>query len=773
MHFARREPDNSLSVDSWRRRVIVFACVVALALVGGLFSAMSAVANTARWSIQPAPSPSGAQGISLMGVSCSSPAACIAVGYYQPAGTEQLTLTLAERWDGSSWSILPTPNPSALYSALDGVSCISATNCVAVGKACSDSCIGWETLVERWDGSAWTVETSPDDDLANDNLNQLASVSCSSADACTAVGDATGNISMNFTPSTLTLRFDGAGWSLQTPPSIGAEELAGVSCPTDADCTAVGSPLAAQWTGGVWVAQTLPDASATSAAVSCSAPDACTLVGYDSTTSPYTPVAERWDGSTWTVQSLPNGGSTLYGVACTSGTSCTAVGDGTLIELWNGTGWSIVPSPNPSDGDLNVSPHLQTISCSATASCVAVGWYVDTAGVGRPLVEAETATATPEATTLSSSLSGGGQSGATISVPGGTAVTDSARLTGTNATTATGTVSHNVYSDPACTTLVTSAGGGTVTGGVLPSSSPQTFRPPGTYYWQASYSGDSANQAATSSCGNEVETVTAAPTALGTSLSGGGQSGATISVPGDTAVTDSATLAGANASTATGTMSYSVYSDSACTKLVASAGGGSVSGGVLPGSSAETFSTAGTYYWQASYSGDSANQPSAGICGSAVETVTAVAPSPKFTRIRTVLSGNGIFGGGNRWWRGDVITVFAGAAVTDSATLHGTNAASARGTVTYNVYSGSNPAKAHADASGGKVTVTHGVVPNSRAVTLANPGIYYWQASYSGDPSNDASVSRYGSESELVIPVTYCNHNWNWGLNGRCVRSSK
>ncbi len=81
------------------------------------------------------------------------------------------------------------------------------------------------------------------------------------------------------------------------------------------------------------------------------------------------------------------------------------------------------------------------------------------------------ATTTTQPTTLSTSLSGGGQSGTSISVPTGTAVTDTATLSGTNAATATGTVTYNVYSNSACTTLAT-GGAGTAetitTAGTLP-----------------------------------------------------------------------------------------------------------------------------------------------------------------------------------------------------------------------------------------------------------------------------------------------------------------
>ena len=70
-------------------------------------------------------------------------------------------------------------------------------------------------------------------------------------------------------------------------------------------------------------------------------------------------MAERWNGKRWSVQPVavpaaPN--SFLTGVSCTSTTACTAVGDafadssfnntvGTVAERWNGTTWSLQPSP--------------------------------------------------------------------------------------------------------------------------------------------------------------------------------------------------------------------------------------------------------------------------------------------------------------------------------------------------------------------------------------------------------------------------------------------
>jgi hypothetical protein len=118
-------------------------------------------------------------------------------------------------------------------------------------------------------------------------------------------------------------------------------------------------------------------------------------------------------------------------------------------------------------------------------------------------------------------------------------------------------------------------------------------------------------------------------TQVSTSLKGGGQSGPIITVPQGTSVTDSATLTGLNTATASGTVTYTVYSDSMCTAFVASAGTVTVTNGMVPDSSAVTMSTAGTFYWQAKYSGDTFNNGSSSPCGSEVVTVIVVEPQIK------------------------------------------------------------------------------------------------------------------------------------------------
>jgi hypothetical protein len=145
--------------------------------------------NGTTWAIQAAPKPPSGHEPELTGVSCPSATACTAVGNYGP---KDATLTLAERWNGATWVIQPTPspsgtkNPSGDESELTGVSCPSATTCIAAGDYYNRS--GTQaTLAERWNGATWTLQTTTNPSGAK--LSILTEVSCSSARACTAVGD--------------------------------------------------------------------------------------------------------------------------------------------------------------------------------------------------------------------------------------------------------------------------------------------------------------------------------------------------------------------------------------------------------------------------------------------------------------------------------------------------------------------------------------------------------------------------------------------------------
>ena len=237
----------------------------------------------------------------------------------------------------------------------------------------------------------------------------------------------------------------------------------------------------------------------------------------------------------------------------------------------------------------------------------------------------------PAPTSLSTTLTADEQSGSTVSVGIGTYVSDQATLSGTNSATAGGTITYNVYSDPNCSDLFASGGTSDLSDGYVPPSDPVDFPSLGTFYWQVSYGGDGLDEPSSSSCGSEITNVISpTPTSLSTSLSSGAQSGSSLTVQINTPVGDQATLSGSNSGTASGTITYDVYSDRDCTDLVADGGTWGVFDGYVEPSEAVSFASPGTYYWQASYSGDELNAASHSSCGS--EITKAVVPSPAITR---------------------------------------------------------------------------------------------------------------------------------------------
>jgi uncharacterized repeat protein (TIGR01451 family) len=331
------------------------------------------------------------------------------------------------------------------------------------------------------------------------------------------------------------------------------------------------------------------------------------------------------------------------------------------------------------------------------------------------------------------------QASAAVTI-GGT-ITDTATVSGGNSPT--GTVSFALYgpADPTClaapifTSVDRPLSGGTAT------SAAYTTDAVGTYHWIATYNGDANNNTVSGACGDANESVVVSPTtpSIVTSLVSGDKTGASIGVTIGSTVHDTSTLSGATAD-AGGTVHYQVFSNSTCATLEADAGTIAVVNGVPGDSNSLVFNHAGTFYWQADYSGDAKNGSASSACN--LETVTVAANAPSIST--TLSSGD---------QSGAKITVLFGSSVTDQATLTGASA-TAGGTVTYTVYT-----DATCDAIGGDAgtkTVTNGIVPASDAVTFPNAGIYYWQAAYSGDADNAPATSACTDE---VLTVTTPNLN--------------
>ena len=332
-------------------------------------------------------------------------------------------------------------------------------------------------------------------------------------------------------------------------------------------------------------------------------------------------------------------------------------------------------------------------------------------------------------TSLATTLSGGGKEGAEITVAEGSKVKDTATLSGTNASTATGTVDYAVYKDKECKELVTEAGKGKVEGTKAASSEEKELEASAVYYWQAKYLGDSLHEASTSTCSKEVLTVKA-KVSLSTKLSGGGKEGEEITVAEGSKVKDQATLSGTKSSTATGTLKYKVYKDKECKELATNAGEGEVKEGKAPASEEKELEAGKEYFWQAEYGGDSLHEASTSTCSKEVLKVKAN------TSLSTTLSGGGK--------EGAEITVAEGSKVKDTATLSGTNVSSATGTVDYSVYKDKECKELATKAGEGKVEGTKAA--SSEEKELEAGAVYYWQAKYLGDSLHEESTSTCSKE---------------------------
>ncbi|WP_427887348.1 prealbumin-like fold domain-containing protein [Kribbella sp. GL6] len=298
---------------------------------------------------------------------------------------------------------------------------------------------------------------------------------------------------------------------------------------------------------------------------------------------------------------------------------------------------------------------------------------------------------------------------ATTVVVGGS-VHDSATLSNATAN-AGGTVTYTVYTNTACSTGAQGAGTVTVTNGVVPDSNAITFNSTGDFYWQAAYSGDANNDPATSACTSEHLVVTKKSPSIATTLSD-----TTVTVGGT--VHDSATLSGAT-SDASGTVTYTVYTDTACSTGAQDAGTVTVANGAVPDSNPITFNTAGDFYWQAVYSGDANNNGATSVCTS--EHLVVAKASPAMATAPNVIP-------------------------NDDATISG--AFSPTGSVTFKLFAPADATCSGSAAFSQTVTVSgNGTYSTSNAAFVASTlGTWRWLVTYSGDGNNNPTTSACGVE---------------------------
>jgi len=281
---------------------------------------------------------------------------------------------------GASWLMLDTPNvPGASVWEFTAVGCTAPHTCMAVGDSSGSTS---QLLSEIRTQAGWTIKHIPQPAPGS----ALLSVRCTFSYSCIAVGDAP-NGSGGTVP--LAERWNGSSWRIQvTPkPKGSSSQFNRVTCTTALDCVAVGSastslnnevPLIEHWNGQTqkWTivkAPTRPGFTESALnGVACPASNRCIAVGDSSRPSPFTIVTlvELWNGSKWTIQKTPSpaSGGQLNAVGCPSRTQCLAVGDGFGARL-NGKTWSLVKLASPGG-----PADLTSISCLAHV-CYADGSF--------------------------------------------------------------------------------------------------------------------------------------------------------------------------------------------------------------------------------------------------------------------------------------------------------------------------------------------------------------------------------------------------------------
>jgi hypothetical protein len=175
--------------------------------------ALAAHWNGKSWSDQSAANP---QQISLLGsVSCTAVKACVAVGTGGTMSSSAISLgPIAEQWTAGKWAALTVPDPGATgdFVELSSVSCTSATSCMAVGGGSNEAGTAATTLAEQWNGTTWTVITTPSPAA----FSTLLGVSCPSATHCVAAGASSATASGAVSP--LTEIWNGSTWTAVTAP---------------------------------------------------------------------------------------------------------------------------------------------------------------------------------------------------------------------------------------------------------------------------------------------------------------------------------------------------------------------------------------------------------------------------------------------------------------------------------------------------------------------------------------------------------------------------
>jgi hypothetical protein len=326
--------------------------------------------NGTTWAQVPSPSP-GTTVSRLSSVSADSATDVWAAGYYcasQCGQAAEIDRTLIAHWNGTTWAQVPSPSVPSTVSRFYSVSADSATDAWAAGTDCFSPCAGTavhHTLTAHWDGTTWSLITGPGPGAGSD----LAGVSADSATDAWAAGTyclaACGTSSE--ADHTLAAHWDGTAWSVVSSPNPSPSPVPeAVSADSATDAWVVGwyntasasKALILHWNGTAWTRTSGPSPGSLLRGVSAASPADAWAAGqvFATATGKFATVTLHWNGTAWARVPSPSPGSlsnNLFAVGADAPADAWAVGyycasqcaensehDDTLILHWNGTAWS-------------------------------------------------------------------------------------------------------------------------------------------------------------------------------------------------------------------------------------------------------------------------------------------------------------------------------------------------------------------------------------------------------------------------------------------------
>jgi hypothetical protein len=332
-------------------------------------SMTTAAPSAGGWTVQKAQL-LGTSDNSVGAIAGSSPSDVWAFGDFLPDATgsnQDVTLTFAEHYDGTKWTVVRTPNTGPNFNSFYG-GAASGGWAWAVGEHLNANYQD-RGLIEVWNGQTWSIADNPQPGSVRDMFFAASALSPSDV---WVVGDQEGR---NGLFETLAEHWDGNSWSVIPTPDPGSSgnHLYAVDAVSPDDVWAVGQQLGGQfpdsglvehWDGHGWSALTL---SASSASVLLDGitvgPDGTVwVVGEADTPQGGRPLIEYYQAGTWQTGTIPSSAGSvwtnLYAVAVV-GDTVWAVGtyvdpatdnNNALVLSGQDGSFSVDPAPDPGSG---------------------------------------------------------------------------------------------------------------------------------------------------------------------------------------------------------------------------------------------------------------------------------------------------------------------------------------------------------------------------------------------------------------------------------------